>query len=172
MDSNAIKHYLHYYYRFNRQYDYVATEVDLGLPYLGYGNIADLAVCNDKELIEIEVKTSIKDFKADFVKNKHAIYKGEIKDLPTSYTKGKYNYIVPNKFYFALSNELYLKERGTIEIILQDFVGYGLIILLGDRHYVNRRATLIHKLKPESFVYNRIARRSSAEAYVLRDKSL
>jgi len=172
MTSDYIKHYLHFYYRFKRQYDYVATEVDLGVPFINYGNIADLAVCNDKELIEIEVKISLKDFKADFKKLKHEVYRGAEPDfLKREYIKKKYNYITPNKFYFAIPNELYIKEKGALGVILKDFESYGLIVLSDTYHYVHTRSKKLHNTKPSRLIYDRIARRSSAEAYTARDKS-
>jgi hypothetical protein len=86
MDSNHIKTALYNYFRFKKGCYYLATEV-------GYFNSDFLAV-SKKGLIEIEVKTSKSDFKADFKKEKHKIY--ETGTSPWT----------PTFFYFAVPEEL------------------------------------------------------------------
>lgn len=89
MTSSEIKTKVMHYLRIKRNYSLIATEAGRKKR-----NHADILASNFKEIVEVEVKISKSDLKADFDKNKHARYKNPL----TQYT--------PNKYYFAVPTEL------------------------------------------------------------------
>jgi hypothetical protein len=86
--SEGVGKVIHYW-RFRRTYFYIATEVK---PFW-----ADVLASNGEEIVETEVKTNIKDLKAEAQKRKHHLYQE-----PTKY----YSHFVPNKYYLAIPFEL------------------------------------------------------------------
>ena len=84
ISSTKIKAGLFNYFRTKKQFDCCATEC-------GDFSADFLAVNKNNELIEIEVKISISDLKADFKKKKHEYYKNENKDFTPKY----FYYCVP-----------------------------------------------------------------------------
>lgn len=89
------------YLRFKQRYIDVATEC-------GRFN-ADILAHNGKEIIEVEVKTSIADLRNDMKKKKHYYYQKQHK-------------ATPNKFYFAIPRKL---RDAAIE--LTENTPYGII---------------------------------------------
>jgi hypothetical protein len=84
--SDYIKACLSAYYRFGKQFHYIATEA-------GRFNSDFLAV-KDNVCTEVEIKVSKADLNNDFKKDKHRMYAN---------AKSKY---VPNYFFFAVPEEL------------------------------------------------------------------
>ena len=80
------------YWRFERAYYNCAVEVPF------YSGIADIVVDNGKEVVEIEVKISISDLKADFKKKKFRYFRFQ--------DNRRYIYFICNRFYYAVSEEL------------------------------------------------------------------
>ena len=100
MNSTEMKTKLLHYWRFNRKYYYIATEV---------GNFnADVLCSNGKEIVECEVKTSYADFLNDFKRkvNKHEIYSNVTRWGASE---------CPTKFYFAVANDLTEKVKKYLE---------------------------------------------------------
>lgn len=89
MDSKEIKTKLLHFFRFRKRYVFIATEAGRWE--------SDVLVSNESEIIEIEVKISLADFKNDFKKKKHFHYQN-----PTAYQKGN----LPNKFFFCVPESL------------------------------------------------------------------
>lgn len=146
------------YFRFERQCPLVATEVG--------GFNADVMVVNGKdELIEIEVKIRMNDFKRDFKKRKHFVY-GNYGGT------GKY---VPNRFCFAVPEEIetkaleYLKHVG----LTQPHVNkYGLLVIRNVVTCVNAKPAQVlhsyHTVKPQ--VRRAMIQRVTSELLTLRAK--
>lgn len=90
MNANEVKTKTLHYWRFTRNgYNFIATEA---------GKFkSDILVSNEKEIIECETKISRADLRNDFKKKKHGIYK-----KPSSW----YSKWIPNKFYFAVPENL------------------------------------------------------------------
>lgn len=102
------------YIRFDKQCDCVSTETG--------GYYADILAYKGSELTEVEVKVDKNDFEADFKKIKHHYYKkGD---------KGDTHNIVPDKFYFAVPEEM---EDYCLSRINQECPSYGLIVIYPPR---------------------------------------
>jgi hypothetical protein len=124
LSSKEIKTKLLHFYRFRKRYKFIATEA---------GKLeSDVLVSDEKEILEIEVKISLADFKNDFKKKKHGIYKN-----PTAYYKS----FLPNKFYFCVPQDL-VKE------VLPFLKGtpYGLLVCLEDE--ITKKGTFIKSVIP------------------------
>lgn len=80
-------------------------------------------------LIEVEVKISVSDFKADFKKEKHKYLSGQDNSKK----------FIPNKFYYAVSEEIASK----IEVPKYA----GLIVISNNKTDFVKKAPLIHKEK-------------------------
>lgn len=117
------------YLRFGKKISIIATEVGR--------NSADVVYSVNNYLYEIEVKTSIPDFKADFKKPKHLEYKAG---------KGIWT---PNFFSFAVPESLVDKVLPLLE-----GTPYGLIAILGQFNEANvlnaweARVKTVKKAKP------------------------
>jgi len=147
MNSFEIKTKVLMYWRYARAYAYISTET--GRFY------ADVLVSNGKNIIEIEVKTSYSDLKNDFKKRKHKFYR-------TEYSIG-----VPNKFYFAVPENLVEKTKE-----LTKNTPYGIIKVLEgnftkDKCEIIQSAKFLHKNFSNS-VLNEIIKRMSSEICILR----
>lgn len=87
------------YFRFKRQFHYVATEVG------GYSSDV-VAICPEKNrFIEVEIKVTKADLITDFKKMKHEIYLKykDHKILPTRKWKQQW---IPREFYFMVPEKL------------------------------------------------------------------
>lgn len=93
MTSSYMKALLLKYWRFERAYYNCAVEVPSN------SGQSDIVVDNGKEVVEIEVKISISDLKADFKKKKFRYFSHP-------YHKRKYWYFICNRFYYAIPEEL------------------------------------------------------------------
>ena len=90
MDEKEIKTKLLHYWRFEKNYLWIATEA-------GRFDADVLASDGKNNLIECEVKVSKQDLRKEFKKKKHFIYSN-----PTRW----FNNFLPTKFYFAIPYEL------------------------------------------------------------------
>jgi len=90
MNAKELKIKLLHYWRFNRRYLYIATEV-------GKFNADVLASNGIDTIVECEVKTSKRDLVNDFKKKKHRIFQS-----PSQW----YASFMPNYFFFAVPSKL------------------------------------------------------------------
>jgi len=123
MTSKEIKTKALHFFRFRRQYKYIATEAGKWE--------SDILVSDEREIIEIEVKVNLADFKNDFKKKKHQVYLS-----PTTYHKN----FIPNKFYFCVPEEL---EKESLDLLKNS--SYGLLVCLGG--VITKKGTFIKKVK-------------------------
>lgn len=96
--------------------------------------------CMNKEgySFEMEVKVSRSDFKADFKKPKHDLFRNQIDDLPI-FTTQKHPKRIPNRFYYAV-------PKGLISV--DEVPSYAGLIYVDKRHaYIVKRAPFIHRTK-------------------------
>lgn len=141
--------------RFGRRYEYVAAEV---------GRFAaDAAGANARELVEVEVKTSMGDLRRDFETKayKHGCYRGEYS------TSGW----IPNRFYVAVPAGL--KERA-MALLAEKAPKYGVLSFNDDpdaytyavawkRFHVAKRATQLHERAPSDLVREQFLLRMSSD---------
>lgn len=157
INSDLIKIVVASYYRFKMRYFYTCTE---------YENY-DVCACNGKYLTEIEVKISYSDLKADakktktYGKGKHDFYSGK--------HKSKY-VLVPNYFYYCLSEELY-NDGKSVQYILENYSDYGIMYVRDWREpHIIKKPTMLNKNKVGENVLNSILMRISSENISLRKK--
>ena len=142
----------------------VATEA-------GYWN-ADVLGINDTECLEIEVKVSVSDMRADRHKAKHDRY-GEIplESLPTRYNG-------PNRFYYLVPVEM---QEQALCFAAEMNPKYGVILCTNyeaisyrchEHLSVCKRAMPLHNNKPSETLKNIIIKRMSSElaGYYVRDQ--
>ena len=103
MDSFEMKIKLLHYWRFKRRYMWTATEV-------GRFN-SDVLASDGKHIVECEVKTTFQDLKNDFKKTVQNRKKHEIYSAPTVW----YSKYLPNKFYFAIPEELTIEAKSFLK---------------------------------------------------------
>ena len=136
MDSFEMKTKLLHYWRFKRRYIYSATEA---------GKFkSDVLVSNEKEIVEIEVKTTFQNLKDDFLKKKKERKKHEIYSAPTVW----YAKFLPNKFYFAIPKELVTK---TVGYLSQS--NYG-IIEVSNKKITNSKKVFYCKIIKKASIMN------------------
>lgn len=100
---------------------------------------ADALGINEKRMIEVEIKISIQDFKADFRKQKHMAYG---KDYDISWG----NTWIPNQFYFAVKPEMVEEAKGLLTQYGRE--KYGLLLI--DTFMVAKRAQTLHDREPST----------------------
>ena len=161
--NKFIKLQLFKYFRFDRDYIFVCSE--------GINN-ADINAINDKNLVEVEIKTSKSDFLKEFDK------KSKIKKLKHSRYNKKLtykNYTIPNYFYFCVPEDLkyfvetYLKENG--------YTSYGILIIKEKRIFnhkshieVYKKAKRLHTKPPTLNIFYKIGKRVESEMCNLYEK--
>jgi len=144
-ESQKLKYEALKWLRLEQRCMFIATEVG------GYS--ADVLGVNEKKIIEVEVKVSIADLKADFKKRKHEFYTGYFSD-------GYQDQWIPNSFYYAVPDALvektkeYLADRATKHPSVDK---YG-VIQLSDFKVI-KRAQWIHKREPSNRVKCTVALR-------------
>jgi len=89
--------------RFRARMLYVATEVAY----------ADVLACDEKRSIEIEVKTTFADLRADFQKPKHRQYGKPQPEVPLPHVHP--NPLEPNQFYFLVPCDLEERAQKHLE---------------------------------------------------------
>jgi hypothetical protein len=142
--SRKLKYRALYWLRVEQRCPFIATEVG---PFA-----ADVLGINEKKIVEVEVKVSLADLKADFRKQKHLGYR------PEAVYKWDQQWI-PNQFYFAVPAELV--EKAKFECEERGFGAYGVISL--DGFTVIKRAKKLHDREPTSQVKFRTALRMGSE---------
>jgi hypothetical protein len=157
MNSSYIKTVLMCWLRFNKQIAIVATEA-------GKYN-SDVIYSTNNQLFEIEVKTSLADFKEDFKKPKHLEYK-----VTT-------NQWAPNFFLFAVPLELVDKVLPLLEnssygllAISQPFNESNILVPWEKRVKVLKRPKVIHTRRCNGLVKQMIVKRLASELCGLRQK--
>ena len=155
MNSSELTTALLCWLRFGRQMPYSATEVEIA------HYRADVLGATEKEIIEIEVKVSINDFRGDF-KNKagkHQNYKDRMFGT------------VPNRIYFAVPEIL---KDSALEILIDKAPDYGLISMRQNsgsyddsipwkRLSIVKRAKHLHRDCPSDTFLKSIVNRMSSE---------
>ena len=148
MNSAQLKTAILCHYRYRQRRKYIATEVGTFS--------ADVIVANDKDMHEIEVKTSISDFRNDFKKEKHNIY---------CRLGSRYSIWIPNKFYFAVTPAL----KDFALKYLQNYPQYGLyvvnthIFLKEGKIEIAKPARYIHRNPVSPKIYELLLFRMSSE---------
>jgi hypothetical protein len=181
-NSKYCKAVLFSYFRFGNQASYIASECGL------YN--ADMLLIKKDLLIEVEVKTSMTDFKNDFKKAKHSVFNQSVRSnyekngllkkqhLFKPYQK-RYNKehfllrrfkksmaFVPNKFYFAVPTKLVPK---CLEYLKINYPQYGLIEIKDDimqweqRAKIIKQARTLHTRKVHSLAKKYLASRMGSE---------
>ena len=121
---------------------------------------ADFWCYRKNELIEVEIKTSKSDLNADFKKKKHILYK-----------TGRH-YWIPNRFYFAVPEEL-------VKYALAKSVSYGYGVMVvsdkgsivgADDVRIIKRSSKLHDRLPNNTVIRNIEQRLMSEMANLRVK--
>ena len=179
INSEMCKIVVAYYYRFKNRYLYTCTE---------YKNF-DVCACNGKYLTEIEVKVSHSDLVADTnkikmyswardengklirdkngkkvkvnIKLKHDFYSGKC--------KSKY-IIVPNYFYYCLSEDLCLDGK-SVKWIEEHYPNYGIMWIRDWREpIIIKRPTMLNKNKVGQNILDDILKRISSENIGLKKR--
>jgi hypothetical protein len=144
-ETRKIKHRALCWLRLKKKCPFIATEVG--------GFNADVVGVTEKDLVEIEVKVSIEDLKADLRKEKHRYYNNE-----TTFISHSAPWI-PTHMYYAVSADLVDK---TVELFEQrKLVNYG--IINGENFQVVKNAKRLHKKQPCQSVKFKIALRMGSE---------
>ena len=155
ISSEHIKTAVLCWFRFARQYHYVATEI-------GYWS-ADVAGATPTMLVEVEVKVSKSDFMRDFQKSKHAHYLKKMSNDPT----WKYTW-APNKFFFAVPDHL---EEFALKHLEETKSPYGLIVVRHEQGghypvdkaaYVAKQAKYLHRDPPKKGMFDTFLSRMSS----------
>lgn len=158
MTSHEIKGAILQWLRYDRQFHYVATEV-------ASFHSADVLAAKAGEVVEVEVKISRFDFRADFKKGKHATYTRKMEYPDSELPLGKWERI-PNRFYFAVPDALVAEVEPLVA-----GKPYGLLVIKpiltsdGARIEVTckKPAKRIHKQPPDAQVLQELAARMSSE---------
>lgn len=115
LSSHGIKASVANYWRYTRQYPFVAFEGNNGLEW-GLGEQADvLVVSDDGFLIVIEVKVSLADFRKDRKKDCHRHFTGDSGRYPVAH------------FYFAVPKDL----ANTVSYLCNELYPYAGVIGCG-----------------------------------------
>ena len=149
INSNYIKLSLLAYYRYVNKFIYVCTEAI---------NYADVIALKKDKLVEIEVKVSKSDLKADFHKPKHRLYLNAETNIKTKPTR-----IIPNEFYFCTTRQL---QEDALQLIKEYNNNYGLMIcdnigFIGDNIKVIKKAKPLHNQIPKPTYFEAVAKRMS-----------
>ena len=157
MNSNYIKTVLMCWLRFGKQVSIIATEA-------GKYN-SDVIYSTNNQLFEIEVKTSVADFREDFKKSKHNEYK-----ITT-------NQWAPNFFIFAVPAELVDKVLPHIEnssygllAINTPFNEANILVPWDKRVKLVKRPKKLHTRQCNVLVKQIIVKRLASELCGIRQK--
>lgn len=158
MTSDYIKAALIQKLRFTNRCPYVATEVG---PFCG-----DVCTISNGKLAEYEVKVSLSDFRADFNKPKHVMYRSignQESGVKTNWRNGW----IPHLFWYAVPEEMV----DAVGAKLLSYPGYGLIVVKKvSREWDLRiapttliRAKPLHKFEIGQKVYQQFLYRMGSE---------
>lgn len=143
-ESRKIKHRALCWLRLDKRCPFIATEA-------GEFN-ADALGCNEKDLVEIEVKISIEDLRSDLRKEKHRVYND-----PNFLSHRRRWW--PTHFYYAVSPELVEKALELLD--RNQLTKYG--VINGETFQVQRVAKRLHDKKPCDSVKFKLALRMGSE---------
>lgn len=160
LTTPEMKYYCLSYFRFQRQFPIVATEVGV------FGNyVADVLASDNKEFIETEVKISESDFISDFAhkESKHTAYL-DLSLHKTATIGDSERKTMPNRFYYAVPKEMY---RFALEHVKD--TPYGLLYVdptdakLSMNSYVKivKHGAPINRIYPQKLEHRAIMRMSS-----------
>ena len=152
--------------RFGKQFHYVAREVGMFS--------SDVLGASPRTIIEIEIKVSRSDFRADWDKDKHQIYKEQKFEHVHTYPNGterRWQQWLPNQFYFACP--AHMKEFA-IEQVKEKAPDYGVIVVEENMMEIPtftqwktlrtvKRAKFMHKKPPPPGVLTDIVARMSSD---------
>jgi len=133
-----------YCLRLKQRCVFIATEVG---PYA-----ADVMGITEEKTIEVEVKTSLQDFKADFNKRKHYLYDND-RDINWEMRW------IPNVFYFAVPSNIVEDCKKILSKKNRDKYG----IIDADEWRVIKRAKKLHNREPSSKIKHGLALRMGSE---------
>lgn len=157
VNSDMMKVVIASYFRYTLRYLYTCTEY----------NYFDICCCNGKYLTEIEVKISYSDLKADAKKTKSY---GKLKHDFYSGKNVSKHVLVPNYFYYAITEELYNDDK-SIKYIQDNYPSYGIIYIKDWREpIIIKKPTMLNKSKVGSKILEDILKRISSENICLRKK--
>lgn len=146
-ESRKLKCAALHWLRLDQRCVFIATEAG--------GYCSDVIGINEKKFIEIEIKISKEDLRADFKKHKHHEYLGR----PTYGIKPSTGRWIPNQFYFAVPKDLV--EFACQQSDERSGSQYG--VISADDFKVVKRAKWLHKRLPDSAVKHSIALRMGSE---------
>lgn len=179
MDAFEIKRIIARYLRYDIQCPILGLECSsmLNTSY-NDGGAADLiAVDKNRYIIEVEVKISIADMKADRRKEKHEYYR-KCMGLPYKNTRKRFNQIVviephtypTHKFYFAVPWDI----GNEAQLLCEDQYPYAGLLTNEKHHYGNvtqrRPATILNKEKSSLLNLTKLAKSQSATIVRLMDE--
>jgi len=153
--------------RFGKQFSFVAREVGCFS--------SDVLGSNTKTVTEVEIKVTKSDFKADWKKPKHDVYK-ELEHIhtrkwPSGLGETSWAQTIPNQFYFACPEHM---KEFAIEQVKANQSDYGVMVLMDNttaipnynmwnRLRVVKRAKFLHREKPKPEMLVRLAARMASD---------
>jgi hypothetical protein len=149
MNSSYIKACLTCWLRFSKQISIFATEV-------GKYN-ADLLFVDKGLLTEIEIKTSVSDFKEDFKKKKHIEYKHPA------------NIWAPANFYFAVTPDIAKRVSAELAgtkyglLVIYPAMKDGIFLDWNKRVAIAKKATILHNRQVMPAIKATIVHRLASE---------
>lgn len=157
INSDYMKIIVASYYRFILQNKYTCTEFER----------MDVCTCNDKYMIEIEIKVTKSDLKNE---KKHKLKKH------SRYSTGKQiinKYIIPNKYYICIPDYMLDKDKEYQKIIEDLNPKYGIMVIRHDnptQPFEIKSAEFLHKKEVTQEIKDQIIKRMSSENIGLRQK--
>jgi len=170
VDTEMIASALMGWLRFGKQFHYVAREAGMFS--------SDVLGTDEKNVIEIEIKVSKSDFKADWKKDKHHHYKKRAHVGTRTYPSGhkrRWHQHIPNQFYFACPSHM---KEFALEQVKANAPDYGVLVMednrleipqynMWKRLRVVKRAKFMHRNPPgEGLMKDMVARMSSNIAHM------
>ncbi len=179
MDSGEIKRLVAHYLRYDLQCPILALEVASGLDTsFNDGGSADLLAMNQKRyLIEVEVKISIADFKADRKKGKHEYFRN-LCELPYNNQQVRFGEILTieprsyptHHFYFAVPYDL----ANETKLLCEEMYPYAGLLTNEEGYYgnimVRRQPKVLSREKLTLLQATRLAKGQSATLVRLLDE--
>ena len=141
--------------RFEKQMVYVATEC-------GQWN-SDLLAADEERVIELEIKVSVSDLRAEFKKPKHAHYSSDESLRPKGWKRHRWS--VPNLFLFLVPASLAPEADAMCEANNPNYgvLSYDWEAPVGERVRSFRKAQRLHSDPPDKEVYRTIAKRMASD---------
>lgn len=153
--------------RFGKQFPFVAREAGMFS--------SDVLGATLSRVVEIEIKVSTADFKADWKKQKHEVYSDlehvKTRKWPSGLGENSWDQTIPNQFYFAVPSHM---KEFAIEQVKANKPEYGVLELrdnttavhnysMWNRLRVVKRAKVLHKEKPTMQMLVSMASRMSSD---------